>query len=287
MYEQLEMTLNCIKCIREALDGVMKYEIIIVDDASSRQTQESLRAIVSPPDKLILNSRARSFAYNNNTAAKSASGEFLCFLNNDVIVQGDWLSPMLNVFNDYPNAGIVGNLQRRKKNNCFDHMGVVFAPEGNPRHFGQYFYKLPFKDKFKEWSAVTAACCISRKVTFEKLGGFDELFVNGCEDVDLCLRMSQSGHKNYVSNESVVIHIKGATEGRKKHNNRNAMILNERWGEYIRANQSVQDQYLHAWTYLRRFLNNPASCNPKELLHALLIQLRILKLKKPDHFIDE
>ena len=89
MYEQLEMTLNCIKCIRQTLDGVMEHEIILVDDASSRKTQESLRAIVSPPDKLILNSRARSFAYNNNIAAKSASGAFLCFLNNDVIVQGD------------------------------------------------------------------------------------------------------------------------------------------------------------------------------------------------------
>lgn len=276
--EQLELTKRCLQLIQETLGDNTTYEIILVDDGSSEQTREALRLLIQPPHKLLLNSRPGGFAHNNNLAAREASADYLCFLNNDVFVQGDWLNPMLKVLEEYPDAGMVGNLQRRQYNNLYDHMGVVFAPEGNPRHFGQHFNKHPFQEKVREWSAVTAACCVCRKERFLELGGFDEIFINGCEDVDLCLRMTQAGFKNYVSHESEVIHIKGATEGRKKHNSRNAVILDERWGTSIRNNQSIRDQYLHAWTYLRRFLTKPLSCHAGKLLQALLIHLRFHKL---------
>ena len=276
--EQLELTRRCLELISQTLDGRIDYEIILVDDGSSEKTRDALRDLVKPPHKLLLNDRPRGFAHNNNLAAKEASSEFLCLLNNDVFVQGDWLAPMLKVFEDYPDAGVVGNLQRRQHNHLYDHMGVVFAPEGNPRHFGQHFKVHPFKEKVREWSAVTAACCVCRRETFLKLGGFDEIFINGCEDVDLCLRMSQAGYKNYVAHESEVIHIKGATDGRKNHNTRNAAILEERWGSSIRARQSIRDQHLHAWAYLGRFLAKPLSCNAGKLLHALLIRLGLQKL---------
>jgi GT2 family glycosyltransferase len=277
-FEQLDLTKRCLEDIRTTLDGKIAYEVILVDDASSSQTREKLESLLKPPHKLLLNRSPRGFGHNNNLAAKEAAAPFLCLLNNDVFVQGDWLAPMLRVFQDYPDAGMVGNLQRRQDNNLYDHMGIIFAPEGKPRHFGQHFKTHPFKEKVREWSAVTAACCVCRRETFLGLGGFDEIFINGCEDVDLCLRMAGAGYKNYVAHDSEVIHIKGATEGRKTHNTRNAEILSQRWGVSIRANQSIRDQRLHAWTYLGRFLAKPVSCHAGKLLHALLIQLGLVRL---------
>ena len=70
-------------------------------------------------------------------------------------------------------------------------MRVVFGPLGNPRHYGQGFLHRPFKGEIKQWSAVTAACCLVRSKDFLKIGGFDEIYINGCEDVDLCLRFNR------------------------------------------------------------------------------------------------
>ena len=185
---------------------------------------------------------------------------------------------MLGVLRNYKEAGMVGNVQRLAHKSRYDHMGVVFAPQCNPRHYGQGYFHRPFKGQIKQWSAVTAACCACRRETFELMGGFDEIFVNGCEDVDLCLRMSEKGLKHYVVHDSVVDHVKGATDGRKRYNDRNAQILMERWADKIRCKQAVREQLPHAITYLYRGLTRPWSCHAGKLLEAFLIALRIKRL---------
>ena len=46
---------------------------------------------LSEPYRVLFNEERKGFAINNNLAAQEARGEFLCFLNNDVFVEGDWL----------------------------------------------------------------------------------------------------------------------------------------------------------------------------------------------------
>ena len=153
---------------------------------------------------------------------------FYASLNNDVFVDGNWLIPMIDVFNSKLNVGMVGNVQKLANSYQFDHMGVVFAPQGNPRHYGQGFFSRPFKNQTKRWSVVTAACCVTKKQLFHEVGGFDEVYLNGCEDVDLCLRMAEMGLRHYVVHNSVVEHVKGASEGRKIFNHKNSEILFEK-----------------------------------------------------------
>ena len=66
---------------------------------------------------------------------------------------------------------------------------------------------------------------------FLEFGGFDEIYLNGCEDVDLCLQMHKQGLRHFVAHDSVVLHVKGGTKGRKAHNDRNAQILLKKWGD--------------------------------------------------------
>lgn len=277
-YEQLDITKKCLENVARTLDEKISYEIILIDDQSSESTVNELKQLIQPPHKLLLNSERKGFAHNNNLAAREAQAPYLCLLNNDVFVQGNWLEPMLQVLTDYPDAGMVGNVQKRYQSPYYDHMGFVFSPQGHPRHFGQFFFHRPFQKDVRQWSAVTAACCVCRKDRFEEMKGFDEIFINGCEDVDLCLRMAKAGYKNYVVHDSVVIHVKGATKGRKIHNVRNARILDERWGEYIRSHQSVNDQKLHARTYIWRFIIRPWSSNLNKFVEALLIQSNLKRL---------
>ena len=277
VYGQLEHTKRCLLEIDKTLKGEISYEVLIVDDASKDGTSEFLRAL-GPCYRTFYNEANKGFAKNNNFAARQAHGKYLCFLNNDVFVQGNWLLPMLEVFKTKEKVGMVGNVQQLANSRSFDHMGVVFAPQGNPRHYGQGFFYRPFKGSVRQWSAVTAACCITVKENFIAIGGFDEIFVNGCEDVDLCLRMSEKGFGNYVVHDSLVLHVKGASEGRKTFNDRNSQILMERWQDLIISTQSVKDQYRHAWTYLYRGIMKPWSIHMSKWFEAILILVRLKKL---------
>tara|TARA_B100001093_G_scaffold327293_1_gene312270 strand:+ start:582 stop:1457 length:876 start_codon:yes stop_codon:yes gene_type:complete len=279
-YGQVDHTKHCLRQLEKSLFGSMEYEILITDDNSKDSTVHFLETL-NNNYRIFFNSENRGFSKNNNAMAQQARGEYLCFLNNDVFVEGDWLNPMIKVFENYDKVGIVGNVQKLVDSNSFDHMGVVFAPEGNPRHYGQGFIHRPFKGETREWSAVTAACCVIKKHLFRQVGGFDEVFVNGCEDVDLCLRLSEMGWIHYVVHDSVVKHVKGASDGRKTHNKRNSDTLEKRWGKKIRSKQAVLDQRNHAFTYFFRGIVRPWSINFGKWIRSISILLGINLIKRP------
>ena len=278
VFGQLEYTKRCLSALKKTLEGKIDFEILIVDDGSEDGSIEYLRTL-DYPHRVFFNSERKGFSKNNNFAASEAKGEFLCLLNNDCFVEGDWLIPMIEVFKQKENVGVVGNVQRLAGTKMFDHMGVVFGPQGNPRHYGQWFKKKAFCGEVKKWSAVTAACCVLKREIFLEINGFDEIFINGCEDVDLCLRFNRKGYDNYVVHDSVVDHVKGATDGRKRYNDRNSEILQNRWGPEIRAIESVNDQVLHARNYIHRGIVRPFLTNFWKWFEAVLIYLRIKKLR--------
>ena len=131
------------------------------------------------------------------------------------------------------------------------------------------FFHRPFKGKVKQWSAVTAACCITVKENFLAIGGFDEVFVNGCEDVDLCLRMTEKGLDNYVVHDSVVYHIKCASHGRLDHNMQNEAKFLERWEKKIISHYFPSDCRRYVSWYLLRSFFNPRTLKIKLILESL------------------
>ena len=272
--DQLSLTRECIQCLNDTLTDSITYEVLIANDGSRDGTEEYIKAL---PSKFRIFHRkvSHGFAKNNNWLAQEALGEYLLFLNNDAFVKGDWLDPMLQVFELKEKVGFVGNVQRLHGSSRFDHMGVVFSPYGNPRHYGQGFFTNSFKGEIKSWSAVTAACCLIRRELFLEHGGFNEEYLNGCEDVDLCLRLNRAGYTHYVAHESVIDHIKGATTGRKDRNEENFDLLMKNFGDDIRKNESVHDRILHAKTYLFRLFFRPFGINLFKYIHALLIYARI------------
>jgi hypothetical protein len=69
-----------------------------------------------------------------------------------------------------------------------------------------------------------------RRSTFEALGGFDEGYVNGYEDVDFCLQVRERGEKVVYQPQSTLHHLESQTPGRKAHDNANGQRLLQRWG---------------------------------------------------------
>jgi O-antigen biosynthesis protein len=268
VFNGLSLTRACLDSLRETVN-LSEHEVVVVDDRSTDGTREYLAGLPNPPFRVILNGTRRNYAPSNNAAVAVARYDLLCLLNNDLVLTSGWLAPMLRAFDQFPDAGVIGNIQRYPSTGRYDHMGLVFGDNGVPWHFGKNFPFRPYRG-YTQWRAVTTACCLIRKSVFQEVGGFDEQYINGSEDVDLCLRLGHTGHRHYVVNESVVFHHGSSSAGRHTFNNANEQRLLARWQAEIQRSLTSRDRRLAAANYLLRFATQPWRYNGRRLWHAVL-----------------
>lgn len=254
LYNRLDLTKACLDSLERTVSH-LNWEAIIVDDGSTDGTREFLATLRSPY-RVMLNETKRSYAANNNRAASIAHGELLCLLNNDTVLTPGWLDPMLKAFDLFPDAGVVGNVQRKPRTCRYDHMGIVFSRKARFRSFGKHFLCRPFRG-YTRWKAVTACCCLIKKTIFLDHGGFDEEFINGCEDLDLCLRLGQRGFKHYVANDSVVLHYLRSSPGRGAFDAENTQRFKQRWQPFLAQSHSTRDRVLFAANTCLSLLTHP------------------------------
>jgi len=248
----------------EATVDLCDKEIVLIDDASSDGTSEFLESLEKRPNfRILRNHENQGFAISNNTGAKVATGEILVFINNDLEFSPDWLEPMLAALDNQAEAGAVGNVQRNFETGLIDHAGIYFDLEGLPTHAHKNRAKPPAGSVI-ERSAATAACLALRRSTFEEIGGFDESYRNGCEDVDLCMKLKSRGYRIYVALESVVRHHISVSPGRNLHNDRNTELFRSRWSEFAR--QFGEEEW--AREYFRRYARFWWRMNPSLALKA-------------------
>lgn len=226
LHGALPLTRECLHTLRSTLPPDLGHEIIFVDDLSPDDTRDWLTTL-SEPCRVTLNTTNLGFAATCNRGAALARGEHLFFLNNDLVLLPGWFEPMLALVTR-SDAGLVGNLQLNARDGTIDHAGILFDAKGKPAHD----HSRPLAARLRGWRtvpAVTGACLAVRRTTWEKLGGFDEGFRNGGEDVDLALRARAVGLVNRVSLRSIVRHHVSASPGRKLRDEQNSRRLAQRW----------------------------------------------------------
>ena len=270
-FNRLDLTRLCLPTLERSLVGI-DHEIIIVDDGSTDGTRDFLRNLPAPY-RVVLNEQKGNFALNNNAAAALARADTLCLLNNDTELPPGWLAPMLDALARFPDAGCVGNVQRIPTTDRLDHLGVCFPAWLTPIHYGQHLARRPagMEHGFSRWGAVTAACMVIKKSVFDSVGGFDPAYVNGCEDIDLCLRLHARGHWHYVALESEILHHKGSSPGRNSRNTDNLARLKATHGDYLRRTLVPRDARLAARSYVRGALAQPLRINAPKLFRSLLV----------------
>lgn len=204
LFNHLEHTQAMLSSLLASLPPGLDYEIILVDDFSTDGTRAWLATLSHPRIKTLLNPENLGYAASNNAGARLASGELLALLNNDLLLVPGWLEPMAYVLR-HPglNAGLVGNVQYRVDDGRIDHAGVRL------NHLGQFEHiqSLPHNEVgYQRSLALTGACLLIRKIDFESAGRFDESFINGCEDLDLCFKVRTSGKQLFVVLASHIRH---------------------------------------------------------------------------------
>lgn len=231
LYNCLNLTQECLRSLQASLPASLKYEIILVDDGSTDGTREWL-ATLSPPCRVLLNERNLGYAGANNRGATVARGEWLFFLNNDLVLTRGWFEPMARLLRTRTDVGLVGNVQRDASTQRVDHSGVSFNRQGKPIHLKRRPPWAWLRGQ-RRVVAITGACFAVTAQRWRELGGFDPGFVNGCEDIDLCLRAGVAGYSNYVALRSVIGHHISQSPGRKARDEQNTRRLLQRWRTVI------------------------------------------------------
>jgi O-antigen biosynthesis protein len=235
-YEDWQLTE---RCIRSLLDhaGDDDLEIVVVDNAS-RRSVGSILAAISAADgrvRLIREPLNRNFALGSNLAFARSTGETVVFLNNDTEVQPGWLQPLRRELENPATLAVQPLLTY--PDGTVQCAGVVFPSRGVfPVHFLAHH---PVEDAIRvgesfNVSAVTGAALGIRSADVVALRGFDPIYTNGWEDIDLCLRLGQLRPGTLaVVTESTVVHHEGMTGGRSKHTPSNRKVFWDRWSRRV------------------------------------------------------
>lgn len=232
LFNHLDLSRAMLDSLRASLPPGLPHEIILVDDGSTDGTRAWLAGLDLPGLTILLNGRNLGFAGTNNHGAAHARGELLVLLNNDLLLAPGWLEPMLAVYQHHRNkAGVIGNLQLRVSDGLLDHAGIRATRDGKLVHIRRHPAATP---RGLPALAVTAACCLVGREAFLSVGGFDEQYRNGGEDVDLCLALAARGRPPLLTPGSTVRHHVSATRGpislQDEHNSRR---LFSKWPEAL------------------------------------------------------
>jgi GT2 family glycosyltransferase len=232
VHERVALTRACLDALTPQVGA--DAEVVVVDDGSPEPAERVL-APHSESVRIVRRERQGGFGAACNLGAAAAAGSLLVLLNNDCLPAEGWLAALVRYADAHPEAAIVG-AKILWPDNTVQHAGVVIDENGNGRHLYEGFHAgHPAVNRSRRFQAVTAAAMLIRRDAFESLGGFDTAFVNGWEDVDLCLRAGQRGYEVHYCHESVVYHLEGATRGRKFEGDAaNFRRWRERWAGRLR-----------------------------------------------------
>ncbi|GAB4361718.1 MAG: hypothetical protein Kow00128_00770 [Deltaproteobacteria bacterium] len=233
VYNQLSFTKRCLETLAENTGEEPPWEVVVVDDASTDGTASYLADLA---DRIVVvrNPVNGGFSRACNTGARTARGEYLVFLNNDTEPQAGWLPPLLAEV-EAGRAEICG-ARLLYPDGTIQHAGVAFNEKSRPYHI---FRRFPANDpavvRKRAMRCVTASCMLVRKEMFLALGGFDEGFRNGFEDVDFCLRAGAAGKRILYVPESVLVHYEETSPGRRRRDTENEERLQRLWRGKIRC----------------------------------------------------
>lgn len=215
VHDRLELTQRCLRALTPHLDGV-DHEVVVVDDGSADGTGTWLEAQhVAGALVAVHHSFERGRAAACNSGVAVASGDVVVLLRNDAQVLDGWLAPLLDACRD-EHVGVAGS-RLLQPNGRIHHGGYLLGEDDEGLVVLDVDHDLHVHDSHfvagrREVPAVSGASLAVRRDVWVALGGLDEGYAGGHEDVDLCLRAAEHGLAVVHEPRSVAVHL-GAASG--------------------------------------------------------------------------
>lgn len=211
----------------QAINSLLKYgpqikEILLVSNNSSASELQRIReSIQSMPSVRVLEYN-HPFNYQKimNWGVSKTTGKYLLFLNNDteLVPQSKGLIEAMLEKASNPDVGVTGCLLLYGDSTTIQHAGVFLVPRGMADHLyvgkklrkalkGVGSSEFPYDpSESRKVTAVTGAVNVVERSKFLQAGGYDERFIIGGGDVDLCIRLNQAGQQTWYIGGGHIIH---------------------------------------------------------------------------------
>ncbi|MEE3392584.1 MAG: glycosyltransferase family 2 protein [Lachnospiraceae bacterium] len=220
--ENFDVFKRCVDSIVEKTD-YRNFEIILVDNGSSKETEERYRNYLDGLkqkgifSRYIYEKADFNFSRMCNQGAFKAKGSLLLFLNDDTeVVNGSWLELMAGHAMQ-KRTGAVGAKLLYPDSSLIQHIGIAELKDG-PVHIycGSDDKRILMYDRNRidyDCTAVTAACLMVSAEKYRAVQGFDESFPVAYNDVKLCFDLMKNGWYNVCRMDAVLYHHESLSRG--------------------------------------------------------------------------
>lgn len=191
-------TIECLESFKKVT--YPNYELVIIDNASRGNDADVLNEKYKGSIRLIRNSENLGFAGGNNVGIKDAldrGTEYILLLNNDTIVDKDFITEMVKVAETSKQIGMVGS-----KIYLYSDPKRIWSAGGKINSIltkGEMVgYNEPDNGQYgevKEQDFMSGCCLLVKKEVIVKIGGLPEEYFLYYEDTDWCLKARRSGFK--------------------------------------------------------------------------------------------
>lgn len=282
-YNQADKTTKpCVASLLANTD-LQANELILVDNASSDDTADFLRATEKQHDNIHihLNTTNKGYAGGNNDGMRLARGQYIVLLNNDTLVGAGWLPKLLRLLEKNPRIGMVGPVTNSAGNE------QRIAIKGlNEKNFDEASSRYTTQQEGAWFTADKLGffCVAMRRNLLDKIGFLDEKFGIGMfEDDDYCLRIRNIAKQQLAIVEDCFVFHKGSISFSKLDADEYRSIFEKNRDYFFEKHHirwAFSDLALSYWSKFDRDLKAYAQAHPDELdpaIERLLVRFENFK----------
>jgi hypothetical protein len=204
------------ECLASLSRLTVPVDIIVADNGSTDGSLAYLREH-HPQVRLIDQQKNWGFAEGYNRALAEVPHPWVVLLNNDALLEPDWLECLLKVAEREPRAAILGGkllfYRPEKTQRLMQCAGARFTDSGAAFEIGWGQVDAGQFDQPAPVGSIPGAAMLLKREVFADLGGFDPDYFAYLEDVDLCWRAWLRGYETLYVPEAVAWHHYASTGG--------------------------------------------------------------------------
>lgn len=232
------------------LRGDRTFEVIVVNGPSTDGTSEFL---ASQNGITLLENSEVNLSISRNIAIANASGRFIAFIDDDAIPEPDWLSLLLDRFENDEELSALGGFIRDSNGISFQTRYVFCDALGKAVACDNPDYISFQMDERGHFPSLTGTNVIFRTADIRRVNGFDENYAYFLDETDVNKRMNDAGLKSDFLPQAEIHHKYAASHLRTAKKTATNMYPIARSVAYFAARHGAREL---GWTAVTDHLTN-------------------------------